>query len=526
MIAPPWKVEDHTMLAPRAVKPRSRKYKRLPIIVVARGRWINENGEPVPEYLPDMPSTLFVTIGAGDFVSQLDEVYAAAYPDSWQWHVSTQEKGIVQPGGIRVAARVTTVVKQFGFKNGNYHRIIDPVVMYGKKLDDVWPGPGSLEARLMEWGQAIRDFCHENGMEVRPTIGSISGQFLTDRRFYANARRKVPRAINDRARENLPGNHYGLAVEPSPEREFTAWYVDQRRAHHYHAARTPLPDADNLYAHGRFTDLSLKGVSLGEIQDDFHGLYCVHMQVPENVHHRFWHWINPTAPYDFVFSNEIPLLLEMGYKINHVIAAWGSHDRDQGIARYANWADQQLDEHADAPWIKPLLLATYGTLATRPSWGEAVFRLAKRGQPATVYTGRRSLTGIQTHKPIKLEPGIANVIHRGMIEAATRAESIQLARTLADRGLRVLSIYADAVIVQQPKDDTRQLPPVPEPWRLKRTLNHLQFINQQAFISGEMTKLPGVSREVKEYAQHAPGHAPRKKRWDNFGQRVKTDRRI
>lgn len=499
--------DDLLPATPRIVKPRNRKYKRLPIVVVTPTLYVNEDGQYWQDVLdlPSMPSTLFVTVGAGDFVAALDGRYKSS--PKWQWRVTTQEKGITHPNGLRVAVRCTTVVHFFGFKGGQYHKVIDPIVMYGRKLDDIWPGEEPTAIRLMRWGQAIRDFCHENGMEVRPTIGSISAQFLTDRRFYPNPRRKVPRQTNDRARENLPGNHYGLAVAPTPEREFTAWYVDQRRAHHYHARHLQLPDANTLYAHGAFTDLN--DVMFDGISDDmpFYGLYCLHLQLPRARDHRMWHWVKPNAPYDFVFSNELPLLLEMGYRVNGVIAAWGSNHPDMGLARYATWAESQLDEHEDAPWLKPLLLATYGTLATRPSWGETVFRLAKQGQEATVYTGKRSLTGVQTRKPHKLEPGIANVIHRGMIEAATRMESIDLARYLAFKRFRVLSIYADAVIVQQPDDD-RQLPMLPEPWRLKTTLTHLQFVNQQAFLSGEMTKLPGVSRDVLAYTQKS-NHAPR-----------------
>ena len=516
---------DELPPAPRTVRPRSRKYKRLPIVVVSRDGCVNEDGEYLSlTNLPNMPSTLFVTQGAGDFVAGLDEAYSVSHPDSWQWRVSTQEKGVMHPGGVRIAARVTTVVHYFGFKNGNYHKIIDPVVVYGRGLDSVWPGDEPTAVKLMRWAQALRDFCDENGMEVRPTIGSMSGQFLTDQRFYPRARRKVPRAINDRARENLPGNHYALNVVPASDREFTAWYVDQRRAHHYHAATTPLPDADNLYAHGRFTDLG--DIAFDTVHDDFHGLYCLHLQIPRARRRALGvdSWIKPHAKHDFVFSNELPLLLEMGYVVNGVIAAWGSHQRDCGLSRYATWATIQLNRYSDAPWLKPLLLATYGTLATRPSWGETIFKLAKKGEAAEVYTGRRKLAGLQTQKPHKLEPGIANVIHRGMIEAATRVSSIALSQALYRCGFRVLSIYADAVIVEQPADG-QQLPDLPEPWRVKTTLTHLQFISQQAFMSGEMTKLPGVSGDIKRYARNHRVVTPRKF-YDVFGRRVQTDRRI
>lgn len=498
--------------APRVVRPRARKYKRLPIVVIAGGQCVTEDGvcSPADKLIFDlqrMPSTLFATVGAGDFVAALDVVFKITEAKSWQWRVTTQEKGIVRPGGERVAARVTTVVHYFGFKGGNYHKIIDPVVMYGRKLDDIWPGDDGTATRLMQWATAIRDFCDENQMEVRPTIGSISAQFLTDRRFYPHARRKVPHLINERARGELPGNHYALSPPPST-REFTAWYLDQHRAHHYHARTTPLPCANTLYAYGRFTDLG--GVAFKETDADFTGLYCLKLKAPRH-RDRLLHWIRRDQPYNFVFSNELPQLLDMGYRVKGVIAAWGSHERDKGIARYAAWAETQLDRFADPPWLKPLLLATYGTLATRPSWGETIFRLAKAGEDADVYTGHKRLSGTLVRAPKRLEPKIANVIHRGMIEAATRADSIGLAHWLQYKQFRVLSIYADAVIVQC--DDDKTLPLLPDPWRLKQTLTHLQFVSKQAFMSGEMTKLPGVSRELLAYS---PSHRapPYRKLWN------------
>jgi hypothetical protein len=121
---------------------------------------------------------------------------------------------------------------------------------------------------------------------------------------------------------------------------------------------------------------------------------------------------------------------------------------------------------------------------------KTVYRLAKRGEPVALRTGRRKLTGLLVETPRKLEPGIAHVIQRGMIEAATRSESIGLAQWLTHQGHNILSIYADAVIVE----DTGPLPEfIPEPWRIKEELTHLEFITAQAFRSDQMTKLPGVS---------------------------------
>lgn len=484
---------------PRIIKPRNRKYKHLPVIAISNGQWVDENGETGPvsvfeHKLPAMQSTLFVKLSAADFIAELDK-YFTEWNNSWQWRASVNERDIVHPSGLRVAARMSVLIHYFGFKNGNYHKIIDPVSMYGKGLDDIWPGEEPRITKLLQWGIALRNFCHKNGIEVRPTIGGISAQFLTDKRFYPRNRRKVPAAINQRAREHLPGNHYALFTAPTRHREFSAWYIDQSRAHHYHARTTTLPDANSLYAHGRFIDL--EGIAFGRTVPGFHGLYCLDITQPVNG-------LLTSAKTDkqFVFSNELQYLLDTGYTVRGVRAAWGSTDKDSGLARYSRWACKQLDHYGDSAWIKPLLLSTYGTLATRPRVAETVFKMARSGQPVSLVTGNNELSGLMVKGSHRLEPRIANVLHRGMIEAATRMESIGCAEWLTSEGFKVLSIYADAIIVEN--DGTRKLPLLPEPWRVKAELNHLQFINHQAFISGEMTKLPGISGEARDVLKRTP----------------------
>lgn len=496
--------------APRTVKPRKRVRKRLPIVTINGGNVLFENGEVDSEgmlimNLPIMPSTLFVKLAAADWIAgDVNGFWSERDPDHWQWRAAPQERDVHRPDGVKVASRVGTVIHFFGFKGGVYHKLIDPVTMYGRDLDDIWPTGDAMPlvlTNLMSWATQLRDFCYENQIDVRPTIGSMAAQLLTDRRFYPNARRKVPKAINLRVRDELPGNHYALSVMPTPDREFTAYYLDQSRAHHYHARTTALPDANTLYAYGQFTDP--KDPCFEEVSDGFHGLYCLDLCAPSSQLHD---WQKPGK--QFVFTNELPHLLDMGYTVNGVYAAWGSYQRDTGLALYAQWAESQLNRFADAPWLKPLLLATYGTLAVKARYGEAVFRLAKAGEPVSIVTGHNQLHGKMVRSRHKLEPRIANVMHRGMIEAATRSESVGLAQWLESEGHRVLSIYADAVIVQQ-DDENKSLPLLPEPWRIKTELNHLQFINQQAFMSGEMTKLPGVGRELIAYRQQNTGKAPR-----------------
>lgn len=492
---------------PRTVKPRKRTYPGLPVVAISGADTLDEYGEvgTVAELisrLPQRPPTLFASMGAAAWVISLNEIYREQYPTTWNWRSSEHERDIVRPrDGKRVATKVSTLIHFFGWKNGNYHKIIDPVSMYGFNFDKVFPSDDPMLVRLLRWGVCIRNYCAANGYEVRPTIGGISSQHLTDRRFYPHPRRKVSAKINQRARDELPGNHYLLNTEPTSQQDWSAYYIDQTRAHHYHARTLRFPDSNSLYAHGRFTDLA--ECAFEDVWPDFTGLYCLDLRYG-GVHpkRRVFHWLGKDLSKRFVFSNELPHILDMGFRVTGVRAAWGSRHSDTGLNRFAEWAHDQLDCHDDAPWLKPLLLSTYGVLAIKPRYAESVFRLAKSGEEVTLYGGRKQMTGLRVTAPRKLEPGIANVIHRGMIEAATRSESIGLAQHLYHQGHRLLSIYADAIIVEH--DDGLTLPPLPEPWRIKRELTHLQFVNQQAFISSEMTKLPGVSREILGYELKRP----------------------
>jgi hypothetical protein len=519
---------------PKIVKPRLTVPTSLPVIAINQGMIVDENGEAgtldeLAERLPSMSSTLFVKMSAADWVAELDRIFTSTHSATWQWRVSENERDLVNPLNPKAPklSLYAASVHYFGFKqyrNNKYHTIIDPIVMYGRKLNQIWPTDESDLTKLLKWGIAVRDFCRDNNLRVRPTIGSIGVQFLTDRRFYPKPRRKVPRSINKAMREQLPGNYYVLDVVPDPSNNFTAYYIDQKRAHHYHAQTTTFPHSDYLYAFGRFLDLA-KPV-FKTTQSDFTGLYCLDLEQPHKaVPH---HWLNKVHDLRavFVYSNELQHILDLGYRVTGVRAAWGSTHHDTGLNKYAKWAQAELDKYDDAPWLKPILLSTYGTLAIKPREIAALYRTAKRGEIRSLTTGHNKLTGKWIQGARKLEPKIANVLHRGMIEAATRSESSGLAQHLDGRGHRVLQIYADAVIVEA--DDDNSLPLLPEPWRIKDTLTHLQFINQQAFMSDQMSKLPGFGgREIARYRAHSIGRAPRKIIYDPFTNiPIKTERRI
>jgi hypothetical protein len=516
----------------RTVKPNRRTYKSLPIVAICSGQTLSESGEAgtVAELinaLPDYGATLFSCVGSADFVTMLNQTYLLRYPGTWQRVVTPHEAGVTRVGSVERASRMTVVVNYFGWQHkskkggGTYHRIIDPVTMYQQGMDEIWPTfEGEPIRKLLKWAVTIRDFCAENNLQVRPTLGGISSQMLRSPRFYPNARRKVPSKINERARENLPGNHYFLNVTPDPSNNFSAYYLDQKRAHHYHARNVALPDSNNCFAYGAFTDLGSVTFAIPDTR--FMGLYCLDLDPPSK--RPVYNWIGDRLDAVFVYSNELQHLLDSGYRVRGVRAAWGSVKRDYGLQQYAEWAETQLDEYDDPIWLKLLLHATYGCLAVRPMNRKAIYRLAKSGTPVEIRTGRHKLGGLLVESTRKLEPGIAHVIQRGMIESATRSESIGLAQWLDSKQHKTLCIYADAIIVEA--DDDNPLPDIPDPWRCKTQLTNLQFVSAQAFLSNEMTKLPGVGRELRAY-RPTRGYAPHKQVYDVVaGKLTTTSRRI
>lgn len=456
---------------------------------------------------------MFVTRNGGDLVARFHQHWKDD-PD-WNWRATSKELDLVRQDGHKRATRISTVISWFGFKAsptshtvGLRHLVLDPVTFYGRDLNDIWPGPETVIERLLAWGIQIRNWTYENGLELRPTNGAVSSQLLRDSRFYPDARRKVSRGLNERARDNLPGNHYRLFQSPdnAPRK---AIYLDQTRAHHYHAERILLPHADTLVARGNF--LTLDGDCHISTDRGFHGLYYLRYRTPSVASRMAFTWFGdsqkPDTEYDgFVYSNEIETLTDLGYKILRAIACWGGPKRDSGIARIARWSQSQLDDHGSPAWLKPILLSTYGVLATRPKHTVALYGRAKKGVPATLDTGALSLHGILVGATSghKIEPGFANVLHRGMIEAATRAESLGYAHYLTGKGYNVLSIYADAVIIED--DEDKPLPLQIDPWRIKERLTDLQFKNMQAFTSDQMTKLPGVAgrQAIKDLTGRAP----------------------
>lgn len=490
---------------------------------------IVERLSPPPAHGRKHSPCLFVCQDSGHVIRTLDDAFKD-HPE-WQFRATPIDTELYKPNRPTNKPPTilrTVVVNFFGFRGevqsnsdgksrrrlNRYHHLLDPHQFIQRfTLDDLAsPRPGETDLmQLYRWGAALRDWASREGLTVKPTAGGFGGQLLRDARFYPEARRKVPRATNDRARDLLPGNYYELRVNEDERQSFSATYFDQVSSHHSIAATLPLPDANRLYAKGRFQTLEGKPwakrhTRLFDAAIKQHGLFLVTVKNPHYHPDAFvlpcqkrkgWHDV-------FVWSNEIPFLRETGTTILAIMAAWTSDYVDTGIPRYARWALSQLRENAEhSAWLKPTLLSTYGNLAARPRRFETAYRQGERGERTTYVVGGApmELEGFRSNR--ELESNISNVIQRGMIESETRLRSIRMAAHLHSHKLRVLAIYADSVFVE---NAGQNLPLISGNWQVKRHLTRLQWFNSTSFTSDQLTKLPGIPKDDRDRLSRVQAH--------------------
>lgn len=501
----------------RVVRPRKLTDSWLPLIVVdeqSHRIFLESTGEVLPmddlfRVVMGQPSSYVICPNSSRLLAQLNVLMAGV--DNWQFRGSPRKREIFSPIGVPTGGVKTSdfIVAFFGFqsevknKKGRYHYPIDPMVFLRRGYESL--GGGGLES-LIRWGMDMRDWCVSNGITPKPTAGGIAGQLLKDPRFYAVARRKVPKATNANARPALPGNHYRLYA--NEHRTYNAHYLDMGAAHHNAALNISFPHADNLYARGNFhlRGLDMENMTYPDCETwvhpgcklfenlvtRAHGLLLVRVEAPTMAPGMFPLPCveRPGRRLAWVHTNEIGDLLDSRAIIEGIEAAWVSFKADTGLNKYAVWA---LDQTAQASaqrkaWLKPVLLSTYGLLATKPRAMEFAYAQAKGGTSRTYPAG-----GLLIHAQAKTtltenEMSTASVIHRGMIEAETRLTVLRMARYLHAAGCAVLSVYADSVLV----DSSNQLPLLPPPWKNKGHLTNLRFFNATAFTSDEMSKLPGI----------------------------------
>lgn len=514
---------------PRPVKHRKQARNSLSVIAVTAdaihlertgGTWLRSE---LPRIVQSEAPSLFVVQGAAGMLYELDQEFDSL--PNWQYRVSPLKRDLVKPNGITTGRHVlTTVVSMFGFtapkgskKRGHFHHVLDPwIFSRWDGIHGVRPVDGEDElTKLFRWGCDLRDWCAAEGLRVTASSGGIANQLLRDPRFWPQARRKVPKATNEMGRVALPGNYYRLFGNTGES--YTATYLDMRSAHHNLAREITFPDPDTLHRGGPWQALPVGTVgTVGtESHDELpewvpfgtrrwerlartHGLMLLSLSVPKIPETRFPppYAERPGMVLAYVFTNELPMLRELGIAINYAVNAWVSHDTADGLNRYAEYALAQLDE-TDATrkaWLKGALLSPYGMLAARPRVQEFGYKRATGGEDRQYPAGRGLLSVKAKVSLTPHESPTANVIYRGMIEAEQRMRVLAMARDLHGYGANVLAIYADSVFVESHV----ALPLLPAPWRVEAYLDRLRFLSPTSFTSTQMTKLPGIPREQRQ----------------------------
>jgi len=510
--------------APRVIKPRKGGATSFRNIIALTGSelLLERTGEVYPaDALPAIiavePSSILVCQGFGSHLERLVRMYGeqGTHPDPrFNYRVTPHYRESATGHQVQVLDCVCNFIgfaqvkadKAKGIKTvpARYHYPLDPVQFIRQSIEELRgdldaPDSDNRLAKLLAWAQEVRQWCQEQEIEVKPSSGGLVAQLLRDKRFYPEPRRKSPRLINDTARSRLPGNYYRLHVPRNDP--YRGIYLDMSSAHHTVARRITFPDVNSLQAYGRFGDADhergRRPVAGGQSPLlGYPGLFKLGITVPHLREAQYpppWGWRPGTYP-AWIYSNELELVQELGIEIQCVYAAYISEQAETGLNRYAEFALEQIREHPHLkPWLKPTLHSTYGVLAAKPRPFETGFYRAKGGEswdypmgPASVHVKRTT-----TKRPV--ESRLANVIHRGMIEAEVRKESLWMARFLTEVDHRqVLAVYADSLFILDTGKPMRVLPPW---WRVSAYVTDLRFLTPTHFTSAELVRLPGFSRK-------------------------------
>jgi len=390
-----------------------------------------------------------------------------------------------------------TTASLVGFP-GNYHHPLDPVSFIRFGINEIDESDTPQLLKLLEWGKAVRNFCLRQNLPVKPSAGGLAAQLLRDPRFYPRARRKVPKLVNAKGRDKLPGNYYHLRGDT--DTYYDAVYLDMESAHHHIASTIELPCANSLRAYGFYSSDRPKpwarpGTERHARALRQYGLFHARVSVPHLPPRTFpLPGLDRQGRYDvWFFSNEIPLMESLGCHIETIYCALTSPEKDTGLSRYAEFALSELRENRDQkPWLKPALHSVYGVLAARPRAMEFGYRHANTDQ-TDLYPMGGKVVPVKVVKTSKaIEPGVVNTIHRGMIEAEQRVMALTLAGDLEKQGARIICIYADSIFAEMD-----QIPILPRPWAVKKKVSRLRFMSATSFVSPELTRLPGVPRKIQ-----------------------------
>jgi hypothetical protein len=499
---------------PRPVKPRTKSFENFPILATNGDHFWDEltgvtgNYAQLIENIGKLTeSRLFVLLYAGDFIRSLARQYGEDERFQIVGRLATRD-GLSGPKrlartGNPYFTHTAPFWYRFGFRasskySGIWHHILDP------KQYTTGLRAGTLEA-LIEWATDVRSWCQATNVPIYPTPGTYGAAFLTDPRFYPDARRKIPRFINERSRPALPGNYYFLRGDHR-KRYFGVYEIDMNAAHHNAAIRVSFPDANTTFARGNYWTKNPKdplsdkpwlwaNTPAFERALKMYGLFYCRLNVPsdESVYLQNRPQFAVGTNTAFIFSNEIEILRELGVEIVYLIAAWGSFQRDTGLARFGQWAISELSKANEQrrTWLKPTLISVHGCLACRPetSGGTGFYRTESPRCNVVLLPVRGSVIPLYIPRPSGWEPGFVNVIHRGMIEAETRKRLVQFDRVTDGRAL---CLYADSAFMQNAPVN------LPEGWRIKAKHDWIAFLDHVSWASNLATKMPGRTGEQRK----------------------------
>ena len=345
---------------------------------------------------------------------------------------------------------------------------------------------------LLRFGIDVRDWCKENDVPIPTTLAGIASGLLRDKRFWPNARGRVPHATNERVRPYLPGVYAELRGKVTETYQAVA--LDQRRAYHRAAQTVPMPDSTSLFARGYFANTedspvwAKPGTQLYERTIAQPGLVAI--RATSRLTHK-----DETRPpainyvgtrIIYLWTNEVPMCVEHGLQIHGIVAAWTSTKPDTGFPLYGAWAESQIDTANEfrARWLKPTLHAAYGLLATRPR----ILKIGHRngnGRATTYILGIAHPFPVSEHTLGAHAPKTNNVAALGTLQAEIRKRSMQTANALMAEGVNVLHIHADGIHV------AGKLPLLSDKeWSIKPRSN-LTYLDRVSWLSDEGDCLPG-----------------------------------
>lgn len=356
-------------------------------------------------------------------------------------------------------------------------------------------------------GRALVEMAEDRGVSPRPSPGAFGAAMLRASPQWDKKRNPAPWFISEAARDHLPGNYY---VRRSGYTGVTgAYYLDQKSSHHSIVASTPMPDPKHLHARGHYR--AVEGSRNPPWKDSMPssqvGLLRVVVEcdfLPDVVRHLYPPWAQQRGTHArWIWTPELRLM-DRRVRLRYVCAGLTSPHADPALKEYADWALNLLSDSPHSA-VKPALLAAYGMLAVRSRSKVTHYTVHGRVKPVRAELVKLPLLPkvFRTTIESRRVPSIQNTIARGVIEAECRTRSLELARVLEHKGLPVVHIYADGLIVA-----ADQLPlDLPSFWAVKAALSEVSGPQDNQIVSREIVRLPGIpgGRRTAYLRRDVPG---------------------